>query len=576
MRSVLPLLGILLLAGCGTSPAAAPPATTTAASIAPSVPPGTPTAGHRRSVAYGTRGVVAAAHPLAAQVGIDILRQGGNAVDAAIATNAALGFLEPNANGMGGDLFAIVWSARDQRLYGLNASGRAPAALTSDKVKPLPDGTIDPRSPASWSVPGCVDGWAALHGKFGDLPWPSVFAPAIQLAEQGAPVPRVIAHYWGLAAERFKDMPGFRETFMPEGTPPLEGSVFRNPTLAATLNAVATGGRDAFYKGELARRMVAFSEEHGGYFAASDFAEHRSEWVTPVSVDYRGVTVYELPPNGQGIAALEMLQIMERFDLGEMGRHSPDLWHTLVEAKKLAFADRAAFYADPAFAQAPIDALLSDAHAERQMARIDSAQAARRVDAPKLEHGDTTFLATADAAGNMVALIQSNYTGFGSGHAVLGFGLQNRGALFNLDASHPNALQPKKRPFHTIIPAFAMRDGQPWLAFGVMGGAMQPQGHAQIIMNLVDFNMDLQQAGDAARFRHTGSTQPTGTSMEDGGVVWLEPGVSESVAMQLRRRGHDVRRGGSFGGYQAVARDPKTGVLSGATESRKDGVALAY
>ncbi len=347
--------------------------------------------------------------------------------------------------------------------------------------------------------------------------------------------------------------------------------------MASRVSARAEGGRDAFYRGSIARDIVAFSEANGGYFTAEDLANHKSEWVDPVSTTYRGVEVFELPPNGQGIAALQMLNILERFDLRAMGRDSADFWHTMIEAKKLAFEDRARYYADPATNDVPVTALIAKDYAARQAALIDPARAATRVDVPALESGDTTFLAVADREGNMVALIQSNYTGFGSGHVVAGFGMQNRGSLFNLDPAHPNALAPGKRPFHTIIPAFATRDGKPWMAFGVMGGAMQPQGHAQIIVNLVDFDMDLQQAGDAARFRHTGSSQPTGLTMTDGGTVSLEPGISQAVADELARRGHVITRNkGTFGGYQAVATDPARGVLSGATESRKDGVAIGY
>jgi len=520
--------------------------------------------------------MVAAEHPHAARVGVEILQQGGNAIDAAIATNAALGFLEPNANGIGGDLFAIVWSAKDQKLYGLNASGRAPAALTIDKISPQEDGTIDVRSPASWSVPGCVDGWAELHGKLGSMAWPKLFAPAAKLARDGVPVPRVVASSWGRAAESLRSLPGFAATFLPGGQAPAEGDVFRNPALADTLDAIARGGRDAFYRGSIARDIVAFSKANGGYFTADDLANHTSEWVEPVSTTYRGVEVFELPPNGQGIAALQILNILERFDLRGMGRDSADFWHTLIEAKKLAFEDRARYYADPATNDVPVAALISKDYAARQAALIDPARSAERIDAPALESGDTTFLAVADREGNMVALIQSNYYNFGSGYAVAGFAMQNRGALFNLDPKHPNALAPGKRPFHTIIPAFATRNGKPWMAFGVMGGAMQPQGHAQIIVNLIDFDMDLQQAGDAPRFRHSGSSQPTGLTMTDGGVVALEPGISQAIADELARRGHVVQREGSFGGYQAVATDPDRGVLSGATESRKDGVAIGY
>jgi gamma-glutamyltranspeptidase/glutathione hydrolase len=534
-----------------------------------------------RSVVHARRGMVAASHPLAVQIGVDLLRQGASAVDAAIGVNAALGFLEPTANGIGGDLFAIVWDAKSRRLYGLNASGRSPLALTADRVKPEEDGTIPLYSPYSWTVPGTVDGWFELHRRFGRLPMASILAPAIRAARDGEPVPQTIAAAWARSVGPFGDMPGFAEVFLPGGKPPREGQVFRNPALARALETIAAGGRDAFYRGPIAAAIVRFSEGQGGFFTAEDFSRHRSDWVEPISTIYRGVAVYELPPNGQGLAALQMLNILEGFDLKRMGRDSVDFWHTLVEAKKLAFEDRARYYADPAFGEPPVAGLLSKEYARARAGLIDPARAARRFEAgnPRLGEGDTTYLATADAEGNMVSLIQSNYSGFGSGHVVAeyGFGLQDRGALFNLDPAHPNALEPGKRPFHTIIPAFAMRDGEPWLAFGVMGGDMQPQGHAQILINLVDFGMNLQEAGDAPRFYHTGSSEPTGTVMTTGGFLSLEEGIPDVVRRGLAVRGHRlVQSVGRYGGYQAIARDPETGVYSGASESRKDGCAMGY
>ena len=533
--------------------------------------------GHRRSVAYARNGMVAAAHPLAVQAGLDVLKRGGNAIDAAIAVNAALGFLEPMSCGIGGDLFAIVWDAKTRKLYGLNGSGRCPKALTIEKIKPQRDGTISLRSPESWSVPGAVDGWFTLHGRFGRLPMKEVLSGPIALAREGAPVPRVIGRSWAGAAQTFRTMPGFAETFMPGGRAPREGELFRNPALARTYAQIAERGRDGYYRGPVAEAIVAFSKEHGGYFSMEDLADHTSDWIEPVSTTYRGVTVWQLPPNGQGIAVLQMLNILERFDLKAMGRDSADFWHVMVEAKKLAFEDRARFYADPAMANVPIKGLISKAYGKRRAALIDLKRAADRVEAGAPEAGDTTYLSVADGAGNMVSLIQSNYTGFGSGHVVAGFGLQNRGGLFNLDPKSPNALAPGKRPFHTIIPGFATRDGEPWLSFGVMGGAMQPQGHVQILVNLLDFGMDLQQAGDAPRWRHSGSSQPTGTPLAPGGGwVHLEAGIPDSVRRAMDKRGHRLAAPTFFGGYQAVARDPKTGVLSGATESRKDGVAMGY
>jgi gamma-glutamyltranspeptidase / glutathione hydrolase len=535
-----------------------------------------------RSVTVARHGVVAAAHPLAVQVGVDVLKRGGSAVDAAIAVNAALGLMEPTSSGLGGDLFAMVWDPATGKLYGLNGSGRAPLALTPDKVPPLDDGTIPPYSPYAWTVPGCADAWFALHARFGRLPMKELLAPTIAYAREGAPVPQVIAGSWARSVARFRDKPGFADVFLPGGKAPAEGEPFANPALADTLQLLATGGRDAYYKGDIARKIVAYSDKVGGFFSMEDFARHTSEWQEPISTTYRGVTVWELPPNGQGLAALEMLNILERFDLKALGRDNPDFWHIMVEAKKLAFADRARYYADPAFYVTPVAALLDKAYGERQVARIDMKRAAKSVAPgnPALQHGDTTFLVTADERGMMVALIQSNYTGFGSGYVIpeLGFGLQDRGALFSLKAGHPNVLAPGKRPFHTIIPAFLGRDGVPDMAFGVMGGDMQPQGHAQIVVNLVDFGMNLQEAGDAPRFYHTDDTEPTGTVMTDGGVLSLESGIPQDVRQALIRRGHKLMEANGivFGGYQAVRRDPNTGVYFGATESRKDGFAAGY
>ena len=543
-------------------------------------PEGSPDA--TRSVVWARHGMVAAAHPLAVQIGVDILRRGGSAVDAAIAVNAALAFMEPVSCGLGGDLFAMVWDPAKGELTGLNGSGQAPRRLTRELVPPAEDGTIPLYSPYSWTVPGCVDGWFALHARYGRLPMAEVLAPAIAAARDGAPVPQVIAGAWRSGERVFRESPGFAEVFLPGGRAPLEGEVFANPALARTLEQIARGGRDAFYRGPISERLVDYSRAHGGFFTAEDFAAHRSDWVEPIAVSYRGVTVYELPPNGQGLAALQILRMLEPHDLAALGRDNPDLWHLLIEAKKLAYADRARFYADPEFADVPVASLLSADYARRRAALIDMKRAARTVDPgdPRLAEGDTTYLATADESGMMVSLIQSNYTGFGSGYVVpeLGFGLQDRGALFSLEADHPNALEPGKRPFHTIIPAFMAERGTPNLAFGVMGGDMQPQGHVQIVVNLVDFGMNLQEAGDAPRFRHTGSQEPTGTRMTDGGVVSLESGVAAEVRRELLRRGHRLQEasGSAFGGYQAIRRDPASGVYAGASESRKDGAAAGY
>jgi gamma-glutamyltranspeptidase/glutathione hydrolase len=535
-----------------------------------------------RSVVYARHGMVCAAQPLAVQAGLEILKEGGSAADAAIAVDACLGLMEPTSCGLGGDLFAILWDPKSGKVVGLNASGRAPLALSIDKVPPEKDGTIPLFSPYSWTVPGCCDGWFELHAKYGKLPMSRILAPAIRFAEEGFPLSPVIASDWGNSVHVFKDKPGFAQVFMPGGHPPAEGEIFKNPALAKTLRVLAEKGRDGYYKGPIADALVRYSKANGGFFAAEDFAKHCSTWDQPLSTDYRGYTLWELPPNSQGLAALQLLNILENFDLKAMGRGSADFWHVMAEAKKLAYADRARYYADPAFAKIPLERLNSKAYAKQRAALIDMKHAAM-TDSPgdmALNRKETTYLCAADESGLMVSLIQSNYTGFGSGYVVpeLGFGLQDRGGLFSLHKGHPNALEPGKRPFQTIIPAFLSRDGRPLMAFGVMGGDMQPQGHAQVVVNLVDFGMNLQEAGDAIRFHHTGSSEPTGTVMTDGGVLHIEDGLPDSVLAELASRGH-VLEGesvGAYGGYQAIWRDPVTHVFAGATEKRKDGCALGY
>jgi len=539
-----------------------------------------------RSEVIARHGMAATSQPLATQVAIDVLKRGGSAVDAAIAANATLGLMEPTGCGIGGDLFAIVWDAKTRTLYGLNASGRSPKGLSYEQMKSelaeLERDTIPPLGFLPISVPGAVDGWFELHAKFGHLPMDDVLAPAIGYAEEGFPVSELISYYWKRSAPVLSRQPGaFRETFTIEGRGPEKGEIFRNPDLASTYRLLAAKGRDAYYKGEIADRIDAFFRKEGGWLRKVDFETHRSEWVDPVSVNYRGYDVYELPPNTQGIAALQMLQILEAYDLAAMGFGSAESIHLMVEAKKLAFEDRAKHYADPDFAKIPLEGLLSDEYATARRKLIDPTRAQRRVAAgvPALEHGDTIYLTTADKDGNMVSLIQSNYRGMGSGVVVpgLGFVFQDRGELFSLEEGHANVYAPGKRPFHTIIPAFVMKDGKPWLSFGVMGGAMQPQGHVQVLVNLIDFGMGLQEAGDAVRWQHEGSAEPTGGTMTDGGFVNVESGMSWDIVRALRMKGHDVRYDvGGYGGYQAIMRDPVTGVYYGASESRKDGQAAGY
>lgn len=537
-----------------------------------------------RSPVLGRHGMVCASQPLAAQVGLSVLQAGGSAVDAAIATNAMLGLTEPTGSGVGGDLFVLLWDNQEQRLVGLNGSGRAPADLDLAALKLRlaelgSEGSIPLRSGLSVSVPGCVDGWFTLHERYGRLPMEQLLAPAIRYAREGFPMTQVIGEYWRRSQRAYRDFPEFMATYMPGGETVPEGAIFKNPNLAATYEALASGGRDAFYTGALARDIVEAVRDAGGALSMDDLAGHSSEWVEPVSVTYRGHQVWELPPNGQGIAALQLLAMAEGWTLDA---DDPLTWHRLLEAKKLVYEDRARYYADPQFAETPLNQLLSTEYAAARRALIDDERAAAQPPSGDLPgHGDTVYLSVADDAGNVVSWIQSNYTGFGSGAVPRGrgFTLQNRGNLFHLDPSHRNVYAPGKRPFHTIIPAMMTRDGVPVLSFGVMGGAVQPQGHAQVVINMLDFGMNVQEAGDAARWRHDGSSEPTGEMMTDGGAVFLESGVPQGVADGLRARGHTVRTGGDYGGYQAIWIDDLLGearVYRGASESRKDGAAVGY
>jgi gamma-glutamyltranspeptidase/glutathione hydrolase len=533
--------------------------------------------------------MVATSHPLATQIGLDILKQGGTAVDAAIAANAALGVIEPNNGGIGGDLFAIVWSAKDRKLYGLNASGRSPQGLTYNTLKNvLGNRTQLPLyGPLSVSVPGAVDGWFELHGRFGKLTMQKVLEPSIRYAREGVPVPQVIAYSWQVAARRLgenqadiNEFANFQKTFLIQGKAPVEGELFRNPDLAATYEKIARGGRDVFYKGSIAEAIDRYARRTGLYLRKADLAAHRNTWITPVSVNYRGYDVFELPPNGQGIAVLQMLNILEGYDLKKLGHNSAEYLHVLVEAKKLAFEDRARYYADPEFAKDSINWLLTKSYAAGRRNLIDPAKASDHLDAgdPALRAGDTVYLTTADEEGNMVSLIQSNMLEFGSGMVPdgLGFVFHNRGTSFNLKPDHANVYAPGKRPFTTIIPGFVLKDGQPFLSFGVMGGAMQPQGHLQVLCNIIDFGMNVQEAGDAARFSHSGSSEPIGTTMLDGGRLALESGIAKEVRARLEKMGHRLAPTDFFGGYQAIRWDAATKTYWGASEMRKDGQAAGY
>jgi gamma-glutamyltranspeptidase / glutathione hydrolase len=590
-----------------------------------------------RSEVLATHGMVCTSVPVATEVGVGILKRGGSAVDAAIAANATLGLMEPVSNGIGGDLFAIVYSAKENKLYGINGSGRSPLGLSYDAMKSelakLHSETIPPRGMLPISVPGCVDAWAELHKKFGKLKLSDDLAPSIRYAEEGFPVTDLIAYYWSFGPRLYKGLPGAFfatytlpvETARPradetvdrrEGAPapnverrtPGKGDIFKNPDLARTLRLIGEKGRDAFYKGEIADKIDAFMRANGGFLRKTDFEKHTSTWLEPVSVNYRGYDIFELPPNGQGIATLQILNILEGFDLRAMGRNSPETLHTMIEAKKIAWADRAKFYADPAFAKVPLAGLLSKSYAAERRKLIDPDRATKTVEAgnpqngagapPRrsaevsargragssslIDDGDTIYMCTADDEGNMVSLIQSNYRGMGSGIVVpgLGFMFQDRGELFSMDPQHANVYAPGKRPFHTIIPGFVMKDGKPWEAFGVMGGGMQPQGHVQVLTNQIDFGLNVQEAGDASRWQHEGDNEPTGEKMNaSGGYVEVESGIPYETVRELRKKGHDVRFDvGGYGGYQAIKVEMHDGrrVYVGASESRKDGMAAGY
>ncbi len=532
-----------------------------------------------RSEVIAPHGMAATSQPLVTQIALDILKKGGTAIDAAIAADAALGLMEPTGSGMGGDLFAIVWDAKTKKLYGLNSSGPSPKSLSLSYFQKNGYKHIPPHGPLPVTVPGCIDGWFELHNKFGKLPMTDILQPAIDYANNGFPLSELIAYYWKLNARILKKYPNYKKIFMPDGHAPAKGEMFKNPYLAKTLSIVAKGGRDAFYKGKIAHTIADFMKSQGGFLSYEDLASYHAEWVEPISTNYRGFDVWELPPNGQGTAVLEMLNILENFDIKSMGFGSPEYLHLLVEAKKLAFEDRAKYYSDPHFNKLPVKQLISKEYGKERAKLINLKRAARMYDAGELEQGNTVYLTVADQYGNMISLIQSNYRGMGSGMVPtdLGFILQDRGELFSLQKGHMNVFEPGKRPFHTIIPAFVTKDGKPYISFGVMGGAMQPQGHVQVLTNLIDFGMGLQEAGDAPRIRHTGSSQPTGEKMTDGGWLNMESGFSYQTIRALMKKGHRIRFSvGGYGGYQAILWDGTQKVYYGASESRKDGQAAGY
>ena len=530
-----------------------------------------------RSEVIATNGMAATSHPLATQTAIDVLKSGGNAIDAAIAANAVLGLVEPTGCGIGGDLFAIVWIDEDKKLYGLNSSGPAPKDMTIEKLKAMGIDKIPPFGPLPVTVPGAVAGWTALHKRFGNKSFEELFNNAIYYADNGFPITEVVGYYLQLSSERYKDYPNFNDVWMPNGESLKKGDVFVNKDLANTYKQIAKSYGESFYNGDIAKTISEFLTEQGGFLSVDDLKSYEPEWINPVSSNYRGFDVWELPPNGQGIAALQILNILEQYDITNMGHNSAEYIHLFTEAKKLAYEDRAKYYADMSFADVPVKELISKEYALTRNKLINPKKAATTYDSGIFEDGDTIYMTVADKDGNMVSLIQSNYRGMGSGMVPpnLGFMLQDRGEMFSLDPEHRNSLVGGKRPFHTIIPAFITKDDKPFISFGLMGGGMQPQGHAQIVVNIVDFQMNLQEAGDAPRIRHFGSSQPTGETMLNGGFLSLESGINEEIRNELLKLGHNLKdEKGGYGGYQAIMKVNE--VYYGASESRKDGHASGY
>ena len=530
-----------------------------------------------RSEVIATNGMAATSHPLATQTAISILKNGGNAIDAAIAANAVLGLVEPTGCGIGGDLFAIIWSADEKKLFGLNSSGPAPKNISINKLKQKGLEKIPPYGPLPVTVPGAVAGWVSIHKKFGLLEFNKLFNDAINYAENGFPVSELVSYYLERSSKIFATYPNFKDVWMPNGKTPKKGEIFINKNLAENYKEIANTYGKSFYSGKIAENIVNTVNAQGGFFSMSDLNSFEPEWINPVSTNYRGYDIWELPPNGQGIAALQILNILERFDIESMGFGTSDYIHLFTEAKKVVYEDRAKYYADTNFSNIPVEKLISKEYANERSKLINLKKSSKSFNPGNLEIGDTIYLTVADSFGNMVSLIQSNYRGMGSGVVPdnTGFMLQDRGEMFSLDPNHMNSLMPGKRPFHTIIPAFVTKNDKPFISFGLMGGAMQPQGHAQIIVNLVDFKMNLQEAGDAPRIRHVGSSQPTGEKMLDGGYLSLEKSFDKNEISKLKKMGHKFQYDlGGFGGYQAIM--IKDGVYYGASESRKDGHASGY
>ena len=527
--------------------------------------------GSRRSTVIARNGMVAASQPLAATAGLRILMEGGNAIDAAVATAAALNVVEPASTGVGGDVFALVWMADEKRVHALNASGRAPSAASLQELTARGLAAVPATSPYAVTVPGAVSGWQTILERYGTLPLPEVLKPAIDYARNGYPVSEIVSSQWAASSHRLRALPSGQE-LLPGGRAPVRGEIVRLPELASTLQTIAEGGAAAFYEGPLAQRIARFIQEQGGWLSAEDLAGHTPTWEDPIHTDYRGVDCWQCPPNSQGINVLLILNILEGFDVKAMGFQSADVYHHLIECVRLAFADGLYHITDPSEMTVAIEELVSKTYAEKRRVRVHQDRALSTVPSGLPMHGgDTVYIASVDSQGNGCSLINSVFSGFGTGLVVPGTGiaLQSRGASFSLDAGHPNALAPGKRPFHTLIPGMATRDGELWLCYGVMGTTQQAQGHAQVLVNMIDFGLSPQEALDAPRF----SVRPgEGTAIEDL--------VPATVVRELESRGHDVRvrppQNIMFGGGQIIERDPATGVLMGGSEPRQDGCAAGW